>query len=475
VLSRREALLGIGAAVGTAALGCGRTPGAEPDAASGPPDASPDAPPDAPPDAYDACAATSDLGPDELLAGIDTFVVLCMENRSFDHYLGSLRLTEGRADVDGLTGTESNPDPDGAPVPVHWLDDYTPADPPHDWDSCHAQWDGGANDGFVRAHAGTSQADVMGYYVRDQIPITYALADQAAVCQRWFASVMGPTWPNRFYLHCGTSKGQKSNLPELGLTSIFDRCADAGVDAVNYYHDVPWAAAAYGKLTGNVAVEKFFEAAAAGTLPPFALIDPQFSGSGANDDHPSHDVRLGQALVASVVAALAQSPQGPRCLLVITYDEHGGFFDHVPPPETIYDIYDFRQIGFRVPSIVVGPTVRRGCAVDAQLEHVSIAATLTRRFGLEPLTSRANKAGDLSPCIDPRALDAPGPPPVLPPVPVSMRALAARRPADSHRELHDALAARPLPPGLDRRAEADAITRRVLAWGERLGAVRLVD
>ena len=172
---------------------------------------------------------------------------------------------------------------------------------------------------------------------------------------------------------------------------------------------------------------------------------------------------------------MAQSPQWARSLLVLTYDEHGGFFDHVPPPETIYDIYDFRRLGFRVPSLVIGPTVRRGCAVDAQLEHVSVISTLTTRFGLEPLNGRAIQAQDLSPCIDPRALDAPAPPPTLPPVPVSMRALAARRPADSHRELHDALAARPLPPGLDRRGDADGITRRVLAWGERLGAVRIVD
>src|SRR6185503_14931193 len=94
-------------------------------------------------------------------AAIDTFVVLCMENRSFDHFLGSLRLLEGRS-IDGLTGAESNPAPDGSRVPVHVLDDFTPADPPHSWDASHAQWDNGRNDGFVRAHAGGDQDQVMG-------------------------------------------------------------------------------------------------------------------------------------------------------------------------------------------------------------------------------------------------------------------------------------------------------------------------
>src|SRR5262249_44721090 len=134
--------------------------------------------------------------PAELLAGIDTIVVLCMENRSFDHYLGSLRLLEGRKDVDGLVGTESNPDASGKPVLVHRLDDFTPEDPPHAGDPVHAQWNNGGLDGLVKSPSTPgvkSPADVMGYYTRDQLPITYALADQSAICQRWFSSVLGPT------------------------------------------------------------------------------------------------------------------------------------------------------------------------------------------------------------------------------------------------------------------------------------------
>jgi len=428
-----------------------------------------------------ACTATSTMTPKELLAHIDCIVVLCMENRSFDHYLGSLRLAEGRADVDGLTGSESNPSSTtGQAVGVHKLDDYTPVDPPHDWDPCHMQWNNGANDGFVRAHAGDAEADVMGYHVRSQLRTTYGLADAGVICNRWFAACLGPTWPNRFYLHGATSKGRQSNLPVVGFTSIWDRLAAKGITGTNYYSDVAWASGGYGKVTGLSAIENFFEHAGAGNLPPFSIVDPSFAGGGANDDHPDHDIRLGQALIASVAAAVAQSPQWKRSLLVITYDEHGGFYDHVAPPVAMDADPEFRRLGFRVPSIVVGPTVRRGCAIDDVLEHSSVVATATRRFGLDPLNARAEAATDLSVCIDPRRIGDPLPPPVVPTALVSLSELArreelARRRPPTHPELHAAIDALRPPSALDRRGDADGVARRVLRWGERLGAVEFTD
>src|SRR6185503_17067203 len=161
-----------------------------------------------------------------------------------------------------------------------------------------------------------------------------------------------------------------------------------GISAVNYFHDIAWKSGALLKTSGNQGIEKFFEAAAAGTLPQFSMIDPQFFGSGANDDHPDHDVQLGQALIATVFNALAKSPQWSKCLFVLTYDEHGGFFDHVAPPTTVDDDSDFEQMGFRVPTIVAGPFVKRGCAVSTVLEHTSIIKTLTTRFDLPLLTQR---------------------------------------------------------------------------------------
>ena len=470
--TRRQVLAGLGAAAAIGVVGCGDDSGAGPDVDAG-------IDPDAPPDAINACTATSTMTPVELLAHVETIIVLCMENRSFDHYLGSLRLLENRTDVDGLAGTEANPTSAGGSVPVHNLQDFTPADPPHGWSACHQQWNNGANDGFVKAHAGSSEADVMGYHVRSQIPVTYALADAGVVCNRWFAGCLGPTWPNRFYLHGATSKGIQSNLPALGFTSIFDRLAAANVTATNYYSDVAWATGGYGKLGGLATIERFFEDAGAGHLPPFAIIDPAFAGGGANDDHPDHDIRMGQALIASVVAALGQSPQWSKCLLVVTYDEHGGFFDHVPPPATVDADPDFRNLGFRVPTIVIGPTVRRGCAIDDVFEHSSVAATAQIKWALPTLNARAAQATDLSRCIDPQRIANPLPPPVVPPVAISRSALTARQEHArrtnqiSHPELMAAVTAMQPPRALDRRADTDAIAWRVLAWGERLGAVRL--
>jgi phospholipase C len=482
-LTRRQLLAGLGAAAAAGMVGCDGNTAAAPDGSIDGATVTPDA---ASPDAaIDLCTGPSTMTPEQLLAHVETIVVLCMENRSFDHYLGSLRLLEGRTDVDGLVGGETNPTKDGTPIASHQLDDFTPADPPHNWDACHEQWNGGANDGFVRAHAGADEADVMGYHVRSQLPVTYALADAGVICNRWFSACLGPTWPNRFYLHGATSNGMKSNLPVLGFTSIFDRLAAANVAATNYYSDLAWASGGYGKLTGLATIERFFEDAAAGALPAFSIIDPAFTGGGANDDHPDHDVRLGQALIGSVVAALGKSPQWNRCLLVITYDEHGGFYDHVMPPDAVDERADFQRLGFRVPALVIGPTVRRGCAIDRVFEHSSVIATARKRWGLEPLTMRDANANDLSPCIDPARIDDPLPPPVVPQVTMSRAAITRRQELVrqsghvSHRELNEAIdraiEARRMPRALDRRAEADAIAWRVLAWGERLGAVRLVD
>jgi phospholipase C len=478
--TRRQVLQGFGVALGAAALGCGDDDHlmGNPDAAASPDGAPPDAHSGdaaAPGDASaQRCPDPTGFSPQQLLAPIDTFVVMCMENRTFDHYLGSLLLREGRA-VDGLTGNEWNPAPDGTRVSVSRLDDYTPADPPHDWNSSHSQWDNGANDGFVRAHAGASQNEVMGYYVREQLPITYALSDASALCERWFASVMGPTWPNRLHLHGATSLGSQGNVPVFGFRSIFDVLDQAGISNKNYFHDLPWASGGYYKVNGLAGIDQFFSAASSGTLPQFSIIDPQFFGSGANDDHPDHDVRLGQALIATTFRALALSPQWNRLLFVLIYDEHGGFFDHVSPPLTTDDRPEFRQLGFRIPGLVAGPFVRRGCAISTRFEHVSVISTLTKRFGLMPMNDRVSATNDLSSCIDPATLSNPQPPPQLPQMTISLSRMRARPAGPPHHlELGQMADRGAIPSRLDRRRDGQAIAEHVLAQGARLGALRLV-
>lgn len=421
----------------------------------------------------DACSDDPSLSPADLLAGIDTIVVLMMENRSFDHYLGSLRFIEGRMDVEGLEGDETNPQPGGGDVAVFQLNDFTVVDPPHGWDECHAQWNNGQNDGFVTEHEGPNQAEVMGYHVREQLPITYALADSYAICDQWYASVMGPTWPNRFYLHGGTSDGNTGNTPVFGFTSIFDVLEDHSLSHRNYYSDVPWCTGGYFKTGGLSSIETFFSDASAGSLPNFSIIDPGFFGSGANDDHPDHDIQLGQALIATVYAAMAQSPQWGSSLLIITYDEHGGFYDHVSPPETDDDNEDFRQMGFRVPSLVCGPFVKKGCAVSTQLEHVSVIKTVCTKWTLPPLNQRVMAANDLSSCISPEFLDDPQAPIPLPQLEVNMAVLDRAPPPVFHTELWEACERGVIPKHLDRRAESREIARRVLEHGQRLGALKL--
>jgi len=437
----------------------------------------------------DQCAAGSTLTPEQLLAGIDHIIVLMMENRSFDHYFGARQLVEGLA-VDGLTGNETNPNLDMTQVQVFNLEEYEVPSPPHEWGECHSQFNLGDNNGFVfeneKKNPGLG-AQVMGYHVREQIPILWGLADKFTLCDRWFASVMGPTWPNRFYLHACTSNGQKENFPEPFIQTLWHRCDDASISSRCYFTDVPWVAGAFplvptvwSKLGDNVdgfnlndiqnpnSLDRFFQDCATGDLPNFAIIDPGFT---SNDDHPAHNIQLGQILIGTIYKALAESPAWQKTLLVITYDEHGGFYDHVPPPETVDDDPEFKQLGFRVPSLVIGPTVRRGCVNSTQFEHCSVAATLVRRFGLVPLNERMATAADLSSCINPDLIDDPQPGPPVPLIDASVsEILADVGHTTSQEELY--LAAK-TPVDEAHRQRVRAATLSLLKRAEQLGVARL--
>jgi len=349
-----------------------------------------------------------------LLADIDTFVVVMMENRSFDHLLGALALDPAypaRNQIDGLRGGETNPDAAGRPVLLERRAlDIDAQDLRPSWDRSHVAWNGGRNDGFARASAHTH--DVMTYHDRELAPFHYALADQYTVCDRWFSSLLGPTWPNRMYLHAGTACGRRTNRLYLSSSprTVWEAMAARGLEARCYYAGlISWYSMAFaGKaLTGRghllpTSLTRFFHDARKGTLPPFSVVDPDFQIS---DLHPPRRLVFGEAFLASVVRALEESPQWRRSLLLIMYDEHGGFYDHVPPPRAVDPDPAFAQLGFRVPAIVVGPTVRRGAGVSTTFDHTSVLATLRTRFGIDSLGPRMDAAADLSPCIDPQAAD----------------------------------------------------------------------
>lgn len=356
---------------------------------------------------------------------IDTIVICMMENRSFDHVFGSLTLLEGRDDVDGLRPEHVNPGPDGDIGPTETVEMCVVPDPPHGWNSSRTQFDDGRCTGFVQAwlddNPGAPPATPMTYLTRAQQPVSYALADQSALCDRWFSSVLTSTWPNRLYFHATQSQGMPGNdLPPEGrftCRTIWDQLTEAGISWGYYFTDLP-TLALFGRPEWAEhlhTMEQFHLDAANGALPQVVCVD---AGAGYNDDHPPHHPMLGQMFLASVYASLAASPHWARSLFLYTYDEAGGFFDHVAPG-TMDDDHaaeGFDQLGFRVPAIVTGPFVRPGVS-STHFEHAAVARFLQDHFGItERLTARNAAAADLSELLDADALAAnrPAPPIALP-------------------------------------------------------------
>ncbi len=361
--------------------------------------------------------------------GITTLVILCMENRSYDHYLGARALQN--LGGDGLSSQMSNPNLDGAPVNVYRETVSEIPDPPHSRSRSQSQINGGQMDGFLREYQKARGAAIpphsMGYFQREDLPFSWALADAYATSDRWFSSLLGPTWPNRMYLHSGQSGGLTENiLPTVGgidWPSIHHQLNDAGIDWGYYFQDLPFV-----PLFKDLDMEgrirrvnnNFWLDAQNGTLPAVTWIEPNFD---LNDDHPPHPQMLGQQFMASVYAALAQSPQWENCMLVITYDEHGGFFDHVPPPKAPDNraAEGFDQLGIRVPAFVAGPYVKPGYVSSVVRDHCSVLSHITKLYGLTPLTSRVAWAPDLLDFIDLERLEArdPAPPVKMPEIVVS--------------------------------------------------------
>jgi phospholipase C len=340
---------------------------------------------------------------------IKTVVVLMMENRSFDHVFGSYSLLEGRDDVDGLSADMSNKMLDGSSVPIFPADVMCLADDPaHGYDASHEQFNGGACDNFVRVHedryGAAAARNVMGYLDRTMAPASYALADRYALCQRWFASVMGPTWPNRYYSLLASSNNIRNNSPvDVQLPSIFARLDAQQLKWKQYYGNLPFSMLLRGHSLEQAEYQRldtFFDDAAAGTLPSYVHLDPIF---GNNDDHPPAHPMAGQILIASIYAALAQSPQWNECLFVVTYDEHGGFFDHVAPPTTADVFPDFEQMGFRVPTLVCGPYVKPQVS-STVFDHTSTIASVLRQHELPSLNVRDEAANDVWSLLDAQAL-----------------------------------------------------------------------
>lgn len=357
---------------------------------------------------------------------IDTFVVLMMENRSFDHYFG------WHPRADGRNAGLSYPNLDGSQMfPTHHL---TPdfqgcdfRDPSHGWEGGRHQYGGGKLDGFYSGNdAGTGSDEfALGYYLKEDLGFLPHAADAFQLYDRYFCSIMAGTYANRHYQLGAQNGGQKSNLfpPETEQTTgfqwetILDRGRARGVEVAYYVSDLP-VPALYGQrgLSWVRPASQFYTDAAAGRLPSICFVDPPFRDGGGGDgisadDHPHGDVRLGQAFMSDIAHAFMQSPQYRRGAMFINYDEWGGFFDHVKPRhvpddrENGADLQeDWSLTGFRIPAVAISPYSRAkkpGQNVSHMTAtHESILKLISYRYGLGYLTKRHRYASNIGRSFD---------------------------------------------------------------------------
>jgi len=368
-----------------------------------------------------------------MLPRIEHIVVLMMENHSYDNYLGTLRRGDGFRMGPGRVPRDWNPDGLGDGVRAFRMPSGCQLRrvPGQDWNRSHRSWDAGANDGFVEA----STAVAMGYWDATDLPFYHGLASTFPVCDRWFSSVLAQTYPNRRFLMAGTANGVVSTTDAALLAppppngTIFDRFAAHGIPWRNYYSDLPSSGIILETVVKHPEalspIERFFADAAAGTLPSFSLVDPDFDVS--SEENPQ-DVQMGERFAARVVDAVMKGPGWPRTLLVWCYDEHGGYYDHVPPPPAIApddippDIHvppdlpgGYDRYGFRVPAVIVSPFARRDHVSHRLHDHTSVLKLVETKWNLGALTYRDANADDLLDSLDLRSHRPPfAEPPELP-------------------------------------------------------------
>ncbi len=371
--------------------------------------------------AREACEFASGALPQDTLGAsdrigksipVDHIFVLMMENRSFDHYFSKLP-EYGVTDVAVADASFTNLDQNGQAVAWYHETEYCIEDPRHSWNNSHEQWAAGKNDGFVLNNE-PDGARAMGYFDHTDLPFYYELASQFAIGDRYFCSMLGPTWPNRMYLYSGSSGGlTKNTLPlDVKTPNIFAALIDKGVEWKTYRSNLPpaamyletWLESTKGCSDPEngpcrlAEFEQLIPDLASGDVPPVTFIEPEYStGIYETSEHPPANPHHGQNFVWRVVDALTKSPVWGRSVLFITYDEHGGFADSVPPPKACHpgdrDPDDtskgtFDQYGFRVPFIVVSPFAKKGYVSHIDRDHTAILRFIQAKHGIGAFTKR---------------------------------------------------------------------------------------
>jgi len=364
-------------------------------------------------------------------SGIDHIIVVMMENRSFDHLLGWHPTADGVQE--GLTYEDN----DGSVKPTRPLaPDYMGCghpDPDHSHEGGRVEYAGGDMSGFLIA--GENDEYAIGYYVEADRPFFNTLARNYTTCDRFFSAIMGPTYPNRIFQHAAQTDRLENTFEISTLPTIWDRLIAKGVSARYYFSDVAFLwlwGARYAPILATY--EQFILDAKNGTLPSVCFVEPRFlidelgtSGS----DHPHADIREGDAFLARTFQAVARSRAWKNTVFIITYDEWGGFFDHVPPPRAAApnsvdpDIVGGKALlGMRVPVVIASPLARgnpKKPRVSSRVfDHTSILKLIEWRWGLAPLTARdaSSDVGNLAEALNfkTRAYKLPRLP--LPPFPV---------------------------------------------------------
>jgi phospholipase C len=381
-ISRRDFIIQAGAATGAAVLGCSHS----------------SAPPNDP--------------------SLDHIVIVTMENRSFDHLLGWLPGADGKRS--GL----SYLDRDGvAHSPSHLTDPQMCGflDPAHSYEGGRSQFNNGACDGWLVTPGNDSYA--IGYYDAADLPFLGKAAPAWMVLDRYFCPIMGPTYPNRIASIAGQTDRLSNTKSDCTLPTIIDRLKGAGLSYVNY-GDTQTTTSLWGLkyLSLIKPISAFLSDAANGSLPNVALVDPDILHEPSNSYHPPGDVRDGCAFLAKIYNAIIKSPQWKSTLLVLTFDEWGGFFDHVPPPlaplpPSEAAIGNDGRRGFRIPTILVSPFVKRGAVSSKVYDHMSVLRLIESRWNLQPLTERDAQANNLmdeldltNPRLDAAVIEVPGAP-----------------------------------------------------------------
>ncbi|MGN6867310.1 MAG: phospholipase C [Solirubrobacteraceae bacterium] len=340
---------------------------------------------------------------------IEHIVVLMMENHSFDNLLGMVsQQVPGRRGVDGFRvrhgkPIDANPDANGNPVVAQHASSpcQLHGEPSQSWAASHAAYDNGLNDGFVKASAPVA----MRYWDKRDIPFTYSLAEHFPIGERHFCSLLGQTFPNRRFLFAGTSFGTVDDTfpndpPPNG--TIFDRLDAHQINWAIYYQNYPTLELVPDADTPARAPRvrkfgQFLSDAAAGRLPQFTFLDPNYTTT--SEENPQ-DIQLGERYIAQAVQALMNARTWKHTALFLTYDEHGGYYDHVPPPPAIVpdsippDLSPgdppaaFDRYGFRVPTIVISPWAKPHYVSRVVHDHTSITAFIERKWNLPAMTLR---------------------------------------------------------------------------------------